>query len=67
MHRSETRQLSTCADCGAEVDLGRERAYAFDERTLCWSCAIGRGGSYDEELDRWVEAPGMQDLPRREP
>jgi hypothetical protein len=67
MHRSETRELKICADCGAETYPGRERAYAFGAAVLCWACALRRGGTYDEVHDRWVEAPATGDLPRDEP
>lgn len=64
MHRSETSELTTCADCGAEMTPGRERAYSFGEGSaLCWACAVRRGGTYDEEHDRWVEPPAAGDLP----
>lgn len=67
MRRSETRELSVCADCGAETSPGRERGYAFGEdAVLCWACAVRRGGSYDETHDRWVEPPETGDLPRNE-
>ena len=46
MHRSETSELTTCADCGAEMTPGRERAYSFgEESALCWACAVRRGGT----------------------
>lgn len=67
MHRSETRELSDCADCGAETLPARDRAYASGEIVLCWACALRRGGSYDEEQDRWVVPPATADLPRGQP
>jgi len=63
MHRSDAREFATCADCGAEIAPGRERAYSFgEESALCWACAVRHGGTYDEELDRWVELPTAGDL-----
>lgn len=54
MHRSETTLLTRCADCGAEVDPGRERAYGFGSGAfLCYACAVRRGGNYDEARDAW--------------
>jgi hypothetical protein len=64
MHRSETRESTTCADCGAEISSS-QRVYAFgQESALCWECAVRRGGSYDETHDRWVEAPSTAGLAR---
>lgn len=58
MHRSETRELTWCADCGSELDPGRDRAYGFGpEAFLCYACAERRGGIYDEAHDRWLRDP----------
>jgi hypothetical protein len=55
MHRSETRDLATCAECGAEIAPSRERGYSFGSNAvLCYACAIRRGGVYDERQDRWL-------------
>ena len=62
MHRSESRELSSCALCGALVDA-RERAFSFgSEGVLCFSCALERGGAYDAEHDRWTQSPDVSDL-----
>ena len=67
MHRSETRELTTCAACGGEIAPGRDRVYAFEpEGALCMACAIARGGRYDEAHDRWTRPPDTSDLPRSE-
>jgi recombinational DNA repair protein (RecF pathway) len=64
MHRSETREFESCADCGAEVTPGRERAYAFGPGSfLCFECALRRGGSYDETHDRWTVEADTAGLP----
>lgn len=63
MHRSETRELTSCADCGADVWPDRDRAYAFGpEACLCFDCAVRRGGSYDETHDRWLRPPDSRGL-----
>jgi hypothetical protein len=31
---------------------------------LCCDCALRRGGSYDETLDRWTAEPRIDDLGR---
>lgn len=65
MHRSETTEYTVCADCGAEIAPSGERAYAFgEEGVLCFACARRRGGSYDEQHDRWTRPPATADLPR---
>jgi len=67
MHRSETRELTVCADCGAEISASRERSYPFGEdAVLCWTCAIRRGGTSDEQHDRWIDPPATGGLPRDE-
>lgn len=58
MHRSETAELATCAECGAEIAPARDRAYALARDVfLCFECALRRGGSYDEQTDRWLTPP----------
>ncbi len=66
MHRSEEAQYETCASCGTEL-LPAERAFAFEravseDAVLCYSCAIERGGAYDEVYDRWTKSPDVADL-----
>ena len=65
MHRSETGDLSRCADCGSEMTPARDRAYAFgSEAFLCYSCAVRRGGVYDEAHDRWLRDADTAGLDR---
>ena len=53
----------TCADCGAPLGGVGDRSYALaQDRALCWSCALARGGSYDPDQDRWVVEPRVGDL-----
>lgn len=66
MHSSEEAQYEMCAGCGTEL-LPAERAYAFEravseDAVLCYSCAIERGGEYDERRDRWTKGPDVRDL-----
>ena len=57
----EEEQSTLCADCGQEVWLERERGYLLaDERTLCFACAVARGGVYDEQHDHWVQSPDLE-------
>jgi hypothetical protein len=63
MHRSETRNLGCCSDCGTETQASTERAYSFGTRgLLCFECAIRRGGRYDETHDHWSNDPRIDDL-----
>jgi hypothetical protein len=63
MHRSEANTLLTCSDCGTEVRPGADRVFSFGERgVLCFDCALGRGGSYDETRDLWSTEPHLEDL-----
>ncbi|MBM4382800.1 MAG: hypothetical protein FJ091_05465 [Deltaproteobacteria bacterium] len=63
MHRSEARELGYCAECGAEVHSSRDRTYAVDaERSLCFACAVQRGGCFDERRDLWTHAPDLSGL-----
>lgn len=65
MHRSETPELATCAECGAEIAPARERGYVYAPGAcLCFACAVRRGGSYDETHDRWSNEPDTQGLVR---
>jgi hypothetical protein len=65
MHRSEERELSRCADCDAVIDPGRERGFGLGAGgTLCYECAVRRGGRYDEVHDRWAEEPRLAGLRR---
>lgn len=59
----ESEDLTGCADCGMIIASGEERTYAFGtDGVLCMSCAVRRGGAYDEARDRWVLAPRVDDL-----
>ncbi|UCE86888.1 MAG: hypothetical protein JSU66_03915 [Deltaproteobacteria bacterium] len=63
MHRSEERERARCVGCGEVIAPQRERGFAIDPDTvLCAECALRRGGSYDDTLDRWVTAPRVDDL-----
>lgn len=63
MHREEGAELSVCADCGAEIAPGIDRAYTFGTAgVLCWECAVRRGGSYDGQHEVWSKPPRVDDL-----
>jgi hypothetical protein len=47
-----------CTDCGANIDPTRDRGLCLsDEHLLCFACALGRGGAYDEREERWIVIP----------
>jgi hypothetical protein len=63
MHHDEADEVLNCMDCDAEVTPGADRDFEFGGGgVLCWACAVDRGGTYDEDLCRWVEAPDVTDL-----
>ncbi|MEB2344580.1 MAG: hypothetical protein OZ948_07570 [Deltaproteobacteria bacterium] len=67
MRSSESRELTRCVLCGAEIAPGRDRTFAISpEQFLCFACAVRRGGSWDERRDRWTEEPELGGLPRGE-
>jgi len=56
--------MGLCSDCG--MDVGLEESHAFASGggvTLCWACAVKRGGEFDEDADRWRVPPRTADLP----
>lgn len=68
MHRSEEEGLVSCAVCGTTVDPGRDRGFvAADGSTLCFDCALARGGRWDDDEDRWSEEPERAGLVTSEP
>ena len=65
MHRSESRALATCIECGAEIAPASDRSFGVGSETfLCFACAVRRGGRFDEQHDRWIAAPEVSDLAR---
>ena len=64
MHREAWDEITECVDCGAPVDVARERGYrTVSEWALCWQCATNRGARYDEDEDRWSVPPETSGLP----
>jgi len=52
-----------CSDCGQPLPLAAERCCSLSEiTTLCWDCALRRGGIYDSDQDRWSVLPDAGDL-----
>ena len=67
MHESETFDQTQCLQCGASISIARDRAYPLGEDdALCFSCALARGGRYDDLHDRWTAAPSLKGLPLAE-
>lgn len=56
-------ELVECVDCGAPIADGADPSFAFGTRsTLCFECAIRRGGEYDAEAERWTVTPDVSSL-----
>lgn len=65
MHRSDEQNLVECAACGVQVDINLGRSFTLGSSSaLCFECAIERGGSFDEQTDRWTETPRVSDVAR---
>jgi hypothetical protein len=60
MHREEVDELARCVECDSEV-APTDRIFAIgDQSLLCYSCAVRRGGVYDERYDRWATEPVLE-------
>lgn len=63
MHRTELHDVGTCSACGCEVRGAFDRGFFFGSRgLLCHECGLERGGSYNENLNAWVNEPLVDDL-----
>jgi hypothetical protein len=63
MDPSEATREARCASCGTHITTSGDRPFPFgDEQTLCFSCAVARGGVHDEDVDRWTQAPDLSGL-----
>ena len=59
----EDQAPERCADCGEEIDAATERGFPVgSDATLCFRCAVARGGSWDETQQRWSIEPDFADL-----
>lgn len=64
MHEEEWLQAEICAHCHGVLETGTDCAFYFGEHgALCFSCAVARGGTYDDERERWTTPPRISDLP----
>jgi hypothetical protein len=64
MDIEEAEQTSVCIACGKSIDASTARAFAYGEGDLlCWSCALERGGVFDEDREDWVRPPDLKGLP----
>jgi hypothetical protein len=60
MHREDWDDLLDCSACGDVVSVTTDRVYMLDENScLCFRCATERGGSFDEDQDRWARSPRL--------
>lgn len=62
----EDLEQLTCIECGTTIaveDAATERVFALTpEVILCHSCALRRGGVYDDADDKWKIAPNLEDV-----
>jgi hypothetical protein len=64
MQERQENDHDRCASCGAEVEVGTERGFAYGPSgALCHECATRRGGVYDVERERWEIEPDLTGLP----
>ncbi|MCK6534585.1 MAG: hypothetical protein L6Q84_16545 [Polyangiaceae bacterium] len=64
MHQTESTELTQCAECGAEIAPGPDRAFAYsDEDVICYECSVKRGGVWDALHERWEKDPDLAGLP----
>ncbi|MET0388922.1 MAG: hypothetical protein ABW321_23315 [Polyangiales bacterium] len=64
MDKCELRELVDCVLCGSDVSLGLDCAYAMSvDAALCFSCAVCRGGVYDDSRRSWIALPDLSGLP----
>jgi hypothetical protein len=55
--------LVNCVGCGEAVTPAVDRVFAVgNDDVLCMTCCLSRGGVYDEEEDRWIDPPRVDDL-----
>lgn len=64
MDQVEVGELIDCALCGGDISLGRDCAYAMVGSALCFSCAVCRGGVYDDARRMWSSPPDVTGLDR---
>lgn len=63
MHRETWDEIVECADCGTPIDVALERGYrGAGDWALCLTCALKRGGQFDENEDSWTVAPDVTGL-----
>jgi hypothetical protein len=56
--------MMTCTECGTDVGLDESHSFSGGGGvTLCWACAVKRGGVFDEKQERWRVPPRTADLP----
>lgn len=62
---NEQDGLVNCVGCGEPITATVDRVFAVgSDDVLCMTCCLARGGVYDEEEDRWIDEPRVDDLLR---
>ena len=55
--------LTECIDCGALIEEDADPSFAFGtQSTLCFECAIRRGGVFDPAMETWTVPPDISSL-----
>jgi hypothetical protein len=63
VNQCEMGEVIGCVLCGSDVSLGLDCAFATTTQSaLCFSCAVCRGGVYDEARRTWVTLPDTTGL-----
>lgn len=65
------REVVECSLCGSDILLDAGPHFVLDEHAaLCFSCAVSRGGVYDDSKQQWLVLPdtnGIGTTPARAP
>jgi len=61
----EQDEATFCTDCGRDIGVDASQYFESGEDgvSLCWECALKRGGVFDAKQDRWIQPPDVSDLP----
>jgi hypothetical protein len=63
MEEEEFLETIECAECGELVEESVPSFVLSERYSLCFECAVRRGGLYDVRRDRWTRPPSLEGLP----
>lgn len=61
--RERDEAATQCTDCSRDLGIDGSQVFSSDGVSLCWECALKRGGVFDAKQDRWTRPPDVSDLP----